>query len=75
MEGKEKYNEEGLNTNLRPKSEIAMKDSDRLETFLTQAERELQYIGWDTGMPEKKEKYQEIRRLLQSLEESEICYV
>lgn len=54
MEEEEIYDEEGLNTKLRPKSKSAMKGSDQLESFLTQVERELLSIGWDTEMPEKK---------------------
>ena len=71
----DKFDEEGLNTNLRPKSESAMQGSYQLESFLTQVERELLPIGWDTEMPEKKDKDQEIRRLLQISEESEIVIV
>ena len=44
----DKFDEEGLSTNLRPKSKSAMKGSDQLESFLTQLERELLSIGWDT---------------------------
>ena len=40
MEG-DKLDEEGLSTNLRPKSKSAMKVSDHLERFLTQVKREL----------------------------------
>ena len=71
----DKFDEEGLNTNLRPKSESAMQGSYQLESFLTQVERELLPIGWDTEIPEKKDKDQEIRRLLQISEESEIVIV
>ena len=52
-----------------------MKVSEQLESFLTQVERELLSIGWETEMPEKKEKDQELRRLLKSLEESDIVIV
>ena len=55
---KDKFDEEGLNTNLIPKLKSAMKGSDQLKTFLTQLEIELLYIGWYTEMPEKKEKDQ-----------------
>ena len=75
MEKEEKIDEEGLNTNLRPKYKSAMKGSEQLEMFLTQAEIELLSIGWDTGMQEKKEKDQELRKLLQSLEERDIVIV
>ena len=44
----EKFYEEGLSTNLRPKSESEMKGSWELESFLTQLERELLSIGRDT---------------------------
>ena len=54
----DKFDEEGLSTNLRPKSKSAMKGSNQLESFLTQVEIELLSIGWDTEMPSKKEKYQ-----------------
>ena len=54
MEEEEKFDDEGLNTNLRPKSKSAIKSSEKLETFLTQVERELLSIGWDTKIPEKK---------------------
>ena len=47
----DKFDEEGLSTNLRPKSKIAMKGSYQLEIFLTQVERELLSIVWDTEMP------------------------
>ena len=40
------FDEEGLSTNSRPKSKIAMKGSDQLESFLTQLEIELPSIGW-----------------------------
>ena len=52
-----------------------MKSSDQLEIFLTQLERELLSIGLYTEILEKKEKDQEMRRLLQSLEESDIIIV
>ena len=52
-----------------------MKGSDQLESFLTQVERELLSIGWDTEMPEKKEKDLELKRLLQTLERSDIVFV
>ena len=52
-----------------------MKGSEKLESFLTQVERELISIGQDTEMPEKKEKGLELRRLLQTLEESNIVFV
>ena len=64
----DKFDEEGLNTTLRPKSKSVMKGSDQLECFLTQVEGELLYIVQDTEMPEKKYKYQEMRKLLQTLE-------
>ena len=35
-----------------------MKGSEKLEIFLTQVEIELLCIGWDTEIPEKKEKDQ-----------------
>ena len=41
MEEEEKYDEEGLNTKLRPQSKSAMKGSEQLESFLTQVEREI----------------------------------
>ena len=75
MDEEEKYYEEGLNTKLRSKSKSAMKGSEQLESFLTQVERELLSIGWDTEMPEKKEKDLELRRLLQTLEKSDIVFV
>ena len=75
MEEEEKMDEGGLNTKLRPKSKSEMKSSDQLESFLKKVERELLTIWWDIEMPEKKEKYQELRRLLQSLEESDIVIV
>ena len=40
------FDEEGLSTNSRPKSKIAMKGSYQLESFLTQLEIELPSIGW-----------------------------
>ena len=46
----DKFNKEGLSTNVGPKSKSAMKGSDQLESFLTQVERELISIGWDTEM-------------------------
>ena len=52
-----------------------MKGSDKLESFLTQVKIELLSIVWDTEMPENKDKYQEISRLLQSLGESDIFIV
>ena len=52
-----------------------MKISEQLENFLTQVERELLSIGWDTEMPEKKEKDLELRRPLQTLEDSDIVFV
>ena len=39
MEEEEKFDEEGLNTKLRPKYKSAMKGSEQLESFLTQVER------------------------------------
>ena len=48
--------------------------SEQLESFITQVERELLSIGWDTEMPEKKENDLELRRLLQTLEESDIVF-
>ena len=39
------FDEEGLNTKLRPKSKNEMKGSEQLESFLTQTERVLLYIG------------------------------
>ena len=44
-----------------------MRGLDQLETFLTQLEIELISIGWDTKIEERKERYQKLRRLLQSL--------
>ena len=64
----DKFDEEGLNTTLRPKSKSVMKVSDQLECFLTQVEGELPYIVQDIEIPEKKYKYQEMRKLLQTLE-------
>ena len=75
MEEEEIYDEEGLNTKLRPKSKSAMKGSEQVESFLKQVERELLSIGWDTEMPEKKEKDLELKRLLQTLEKSDIVFV
>ena len=40
-----------------------MKGSEQLESFLTQVERELIYLGWDTEMPEKKEKITTLGRV------------
>ena len=71
----DKLYEEGLSTNLISKWNSAIKSSYQLESFLTQVERELLSIGWDTEIPENKEKDQEMRRLLQILEESEIVTV
>ena len=75
MEEEEHFDKEGLNNKLRPKPKSAMKGSEQLESFLTQVERELLSIGWDTEIPEKKEKDLELRRLLQTLEESDIVFV
>ena len=61
------FYEEGLSTNSILKYKIAMKGSYQLEFFLNQVKRELLYIGWNTEILEKKEKDQEMRRLLQSL--------
>ena len=52
-----------------------MKSSDQLEIFLTQLGRELLSIGLYTEILEKKEKDQEMRRLLQSLDEGEVVIV
>ena len=52
-----------------------MKGSEQLESFLTQVEIELLSIGWDSEIPEKKEKDLELRRLLQTLENSDIVFV
>ena len=52
-----------------------MKGSEQLESFLTQVERELLSIGWDTEMTKKKEKDMELRRLLRTLEKSDIVFV
>ena len=41
----DKFDEEGLNTNLRPKYKSVMKGSDQLECFLTKVEGELLSIG------------------------------
>ena len=71
----DKFDEEDLSTNMRPKYNSAMKVSDQLEKFLTQVERKLLSIVWYTDTPEKKEKGQETKRLLQILEESEILIV
>ena len=71
----EKIDEEGLSTNLIPRSKSATKGSDQSESFLTQVERELLSIGWDTEITENKWKDQKMRKLLQSLEESEIVIV
>ena len=75
MEEEETFDEKGINTKLKTKSKSAMKGSEQLESFLKQVERELLSIGWDTEMSENKEKDQELRRLLQSLEESDIVIV
>ena len=72
---KDNFDKKGISNNLRPKSKSAMKGSDKLESFLTQVKIELLYIGWDIEMPENKDKYQEISRLLQSLEESDIFII
>ena len=56
--GIRKIDKEGLNTKLRPKSKSAMKGSEQSKSFLTQVERELLSIGWDTEMTEKKDKDQ-----------------
>ena len=66
IEEEERFDEEGLNTKLRPKYKSAMKGSEQLESFLTQVERELLYNGWDTGMPKNNKKVLELRRLLQT---------
>ena len=47
----DKFDEEGLSTNLRQKSKREMKGSDQLKNFLTQVERKLLSLGWDTEMP------------------------
>ena len=47
----EKFDEEVLSTNLRPKSNSAMKNSYQLENFITQLEIEILSIGCDTEMP------------------------
>ena len=52
MEEDENFDKEGLNNNLRPKSKSAMKGSEELENFLTQVERELISIVWDTEITE-----------------------
>ena len=75
MTEEDKFDQEGPSTTLRPKSRSAMKGSDQLESVLIQVERELLSIGWETKLPDRKEKDQEIRRLLQRLEESEIVIV
>ena len=75
MEEEEKSDEEGLNTKLRPKYKSAMKGSEQLQSFLTQIEREILSIGWDTEMPENKDKDLELRTLLQTLEKSDIVFV
>ena len=41
----DKFDEEVLSTNLRPKFKGAMKSSEQLESFITQLERELLSIG------------------------------
>ena len=51
MEEEESFDEEGLNTKLRPKYKSEMKGLEQLESFLIQVERELLSIGWDTEMP------------------------
>ena len=43
--------EEGLSNYLRTKYNSEMKGLDQRESFLTQLERELLSIGWDTDMP------------------------
>ena len=60
---------------MRPKSKSATKNSEQIEIILTQVETELLSIGWDTEIPEKKEKDLELRRLLQTLEKSDIVFV
>ena len=50
----DKFDEEDLSTNMRPKYNSAMKVSDQLEKFLTQVERKLLSVVWYTDMPEKK---------------------
>ena len=47
-DGGKNIDEEGLSTNLRQKSNSAMKGSDQLESFINQLLRELLSIGWDT---------------------------
>ena len=54
MEEEEKIDEEGLNTNLRPKYKSEMKGSEQLEMFLTQAEKELLSIGWTLKCQNRK---------------------
>ena len=50
----DKFDEEDLSTNMRPKYNSAMKVSDQLEKFLTQVERKLLSVVWYTYMPENK---------------------
>ena len=47
----DKFDDEVLSTKLKPKYISEMKGSYQLESFLTQVERELLYIGWDTIIP------------------------
>ena len=54
MTEEDNFYEEGLSTNMRPKSNSAMKVSDQLEKFLTQVERKLLSVVWYTYMPENK---------------------
>ena len=50
-DGGRKIDEEGLSTNLWPKSKSAMNGSNQLEILLTQLERELLSIEWSTEIP------------------------
>ena len=75
MKKEEIFDEEGLSTKFRPKSKFEMKYSDKLKITLTQLERELLAIGWDSEIPEKKVKYKEMRRFIKSLEGSEVVVI
>ena len=70
--GEDKFDEEGLSTKSRPRSKSEMQNSEQLQKYLTQLERELLSIELDTEIIENKDKDQEMRRQLQRLEESEI---
>ena len=69
------FDEEGLSTNLIPKYSISVKSLYQLEILLTQLKIEIPSILQDTEMQYKKQKDQEIKRLLRISEESEIVIV